>query len=69
MERDYIPISLSSDTTAKLKKLKIAISYSNGRIPSYSEVFDLLLDSLSRVNPGLFSIYSSLPDETRNERL
>lgn len=60
MPGDYKPVNLPARTREKLRRLKIAHSYSSGRIPSYAEVIEILIDSLERTNPGLYNTYINI---------
>lgn len=62
MPKEFIPVNLPAPAVEKLRKLKIACSFSSGKIPSYGEVIDMLFDSLEKSNPGLYSTYLHVKD-------
>lgn len=63
MPKRFIPVSLPEATVRKIKKLRVACSYTSGTILSYGEIFDTLIEGLEKTNPGLYNIYRTLPDD------
>jgi len=62
MPRSFTPVNLPSETIGKLRRLKIALSFSSGKLPSYSDVIDTLIESLEKTNPGLYNTYLNVKD-------
>ena len=48
MAKNFIPVNLPASTVKKIKKLKIAYSFTSGRIPSYEDMFDMLIESVEK---------------------
>ena len=69
MAKDFIPVSLPKQTVQKIRKLKIAYSFVSGRIPSYADMMDILIESVEKSNPALYNIFRNLPDETSVDKL
>lgn len=69
MAKNFIPVNLPASTVKKIKKLKIAYSFTSGRIPSYEDMFDMLIESVEKSNPALYNIFRNLPDETSVDKL
>lgn len=69
MAKNFIPVNLPASTVKKIKKLKIAYSFTSGRIPSYEDMFDMLIESVEKSNPALYNIFRNLPDETSVNKL
>ena len=58
--KKFTPVNLPVGTVDKIRRLKIAYSFSSGKSPSYAEMFDLLLDSLEKTNPGLYNTFLNI---------
>lgn len=64
MPSTFKPVNLPAETIGKLRRLKYAISFSSGKLPSYSEVIDTLLESLQKTNPGLYNTFMNVKDSS-----
>lgn len=53
----FAALNLPRETIDKMRRLKIAVAYSTGRIVSYAGLIDELIASLERSNPVLFNTY------------
>lgn len=69
MAKNFIPVNLPASTVKKIKKLKIAYSFTSGRIPSYEDMFDMLIESVEKSNPALYNIYTTLPENPSFDKL
>lgn len=68
MPKEFMPVSLPVSSVDKIKRLRIAFSFSSGRIVPYEEIIDILVDSLQKTNPGLYNTFLNVK-ETSIEKL
>ena len=56
-KKKYAALSLPETAVQKLKNMKLAHSFSTGKLTSYEEVITVLIESVEKTNPALYSVY------------
>lgn len=58
--KNYTTLNIRPGTAGKIRRLKIAIGYSTGHMPGYSEIIEDLIEGMRKYNPALHAVYSKL---------
>lgn len=56
----FVPVNIDQRTAGDLKALRLATSYSKGRMVSYSEILDELIASVRRSDPALYDTFEKI---------
>lgn len=53
----FTPVNIERSTFQKLKRMKIARSFTTGKVPTYSQMIDDMINDVEKVNPVTYKAY------------